>query len=114
MKQERGISTDCATAVLDLIKNHKGRFVTAWFRKKNQPTVIRKMNFRLGVTKGVTGAGMKFNPFEKGLLPVAEMITAKDKLGHFQGQGFQRRMVNIPGLLKLRFNGKEIIVPENF
>lgn len=37
---------------------------------------LRTMQCRLGVSKGVTGAGMAYDPEEKGLLPVYDMAHA--------------------------------------
>ena len=54
--------------VKDLIKTSKGRFFTVIFTKKNGET--REMNCRLGVKKGLTGEGMKYNPSDYNLMVV--------------------------------------------
>jgi hypothetical protein len=55
---------------------------------------LRRMKARLGVSKGVTGEGLKFDPESRGLLPVYEI----DK-GQF-------RMININTIKRLKFKGQ--------
>ena len=61
------------------------------FIKKNGD--LRKMAARLSVKKGVTGAGLKFDPREKGLLVAYDM-----------NNGF--RMINIDTLQSLSIRGQ--------
>lgn len=55
----------------ELINKSKGKIFTVTFRKKNGE--LRIMNCRLGVSKGVNGKGMAYNPSLKGLKPVFDM-----------------------------------------
>lgn len=71
----------------DFIQSTNGRIFTATYKKKDASE--RTMNCRLGVRKGVTGAGMKYNPAEYNLIPVYDM----------QNNGF--RMVNLSTITKL-------------
>jgi len=74
----------------DIIQNSKGKIFTATYIKKdNSPRV---MNCRLGVHKGVTGVGMKYNPDDYNLIPVYDM----------QNKGF--RMVDVDTLLSIRID----------
>ena len=57
------------------IKNSKGQIFTATFVKKDGSN--RDMNCRLGVKKGINGKGLKYNAFEKLLMPVYD-VQKKD------------------------------------
>lgn len=52
----------------EAIKSTRGRWFVAEFVKKDGS--LRRMNARTGVRKGITGAGLKFAPSEKGLQTV--------------------------------------------
>lgn len=54
-----------------IIKGTRGKIFSATFIKKDG--TLRKMTARLGVKKGVTGEGLKFNPRERSLVVVYEM-----------------------------------------
>jgi hypothetical protein len=56
---------------LKLIKASGGKTFGVTFTKKNGEE--RKMNARLGVKKGVTGVGMKYNPAEHNLITAFDM-----------------------------------------
>lgn len=63
--------------IKDLILSTKGRFFTVVFLKKDgEPRV---MVCRTGVKKGLTGKGMSYNPLEKNLLPVYDVIKSKQE-----------------------------------
>lgn len=69
------------------------KFFSVEFIKKDGS--LRKMVARLGVTKGVTGEGMKYDPISKGLLPVYDV----------QKQAY--RMININTIQSLKVKGKK-------
>ena len=73
-----------------LIQNSKGRIFTVKFTKKDNST--RVMNCRIGVKKGVTGEGMKYNPNDHNLIPVYDM----------QAKGY--RMISVDTLQSLVMN----------
>lgn len=50
-----------------------GRIFKIQFEKKDG--TIRNMACRRGVNKGVTGNGLKYNPLEKALMPVFDMVV---------------------------------------
>jgi hypothetical protein len=54
----------------------------------------RHMVCRLNVSKGVTGEGLKFDPLEKGLLPVYDL----------QKDGF--RMINLDTIISITARGE--------
>lgn len=66
------------TFVTEVFRNYikmvgnNGRFFSVTFIKRTDNTT-RHMVCRLGVKKGITGTGMKFDPVEKGLLPVFDV-----------------------------------------
>lgn len=78
--------------VKEFVKNNK--IFTATFVKKDGS--VRVMNCRRGVTKGVKGVGMSYDPYEKNLLPVYDM-----QKGAF-------RMININTITELKGNGQTI------
>lgn len=88
--------------MLDLIKTFNtyeqfkyslgGQIFSVEFIKKDGS--LRKMVARLGVQKHVTGEGLKFDPIQKGLLPVFDM--------HKKAY----RMININTIQSLKCGGK--------
>tara|TARA_B100000749_G_C17989396_1_gene286572 strand:+ start:74 stop:370 length:297 start_codon:yes stop_codon:yes gene_type:complete len=81
----------------DLIKGSKGRVFGVQFIKRSTGEV-RKMSARTGVSKYVTGEGLKFSPSKKNLIAVFDMNK----------QGY--RMINLEGLTSLRLNGSTMEV----
>ncbi len=77
---------------VDLIKGSKGKVFGVQFIKRSTGEV-RNMSARTGVTKYVTGEGLKFSPSKKNLIAVFDMNK----------QGY--RMINLEGLTSLRING---------
>ena len=73
------------------IEQTKGKFFTVKFIKKDG--TLRKMTCRTGVSKGVTGKGLDFDPKEKGL----RVVWAMDAEGY--------RMINLAQVTELKFNG---------
>lgn len=71
-----------------------GKAFSVEFVKKNGE--LRKMNARLGVNKGKSGKGMKYEPTKRGLLPVYDM----------QKQGF--RMINFDTIQRVVIHGRVI------
>ena len=77
----------------DVIKIvNDGKIFGATFVKKDG--TIRVMNCRRGVSKGVTGVGLKFNPQDKQLLGVFDM------------QKDQHRFINLETLSQIRHGGE--------
>ena len=76
--------------VIKMVNN--GRIFGATFIKKDG--TIRVMNCRRGVSKGVTGEGLKFNPQDKQLLGVFDM------------QKNQHRFINLQTLSQIRHGGQ--------
>lgn len=70
-----------------------GRIFTVEFTKRTDGS-HRVMNCRRGVSKGVTGIGLAFDPGPKALLPVYDL----------QADGY--RFVSLDSLIALRLNGK--------
>jgi|TARA_R110002020_G_scaffold58337_6_gene159868 hypothetical protein len=52
--------------VLNAINQSKGKFFTVEFKKRTNGE-DRTMLCRTGVSKGVTGSGLRFNPLDRGL-----------------------------------------------
>ena len=77
---------------VDLIKGSKGKVFGVQFIKRSTGEV-RNMSARTGVTKYITGEGLKFSPSKKNLIAVFDMNK----------QGY--RMINLEGLTSLRLNG---------
>ena len=89
------ILTSPQTKEEQLINNTSdGKIFSATFVKKDG--TLRTMNCRRGVSKGVSGKGMSFDPLSKGLLTVFDM----------QKKSF--RMINLNTLIEAKVNGKTI------
>ena len=76
--------------VIEIVND--GRVFSATFVKKDG--TLRVMNCRRGVSKHVTGTGLKFNPQDKQLLGVFDMH--KD----------QHRFINLQTLTQIRAGGE--------
>ena len=76
--------------------NSVGRIFFVEFTKKDGS--LRRMTARLGVKKGVTGKGMRYDPTAYGLLPVFDMDKA------------QWRMINLNTLKQLHLNHEKLAV----
>ena len=83
--------------VREIVSNTNGQFFNVEFKKRTTGE-LRNMTARVGVSKYITGEGLKYNAKEKDLLPVYDMIT----------KGY--RMVSIDGITQLRANGETYIV----
>ena len=81
---------------LEKLYESAGRIFYAEFVKKDGS--LRRMTARLGVHKGVTGKGMRYNPLERGLLPVFDMDRA------------DWRMVNLNTLQRLSVDHERYLV----
>jgi hypothetical protein len=77
------------------IDRTNGKFFTVKFIKKDG--TLRKMTCRTGVSKGVTGKGLAFEPKEKGL----KVVWSTDAEGY--------RMINLAQVTEITFNGETTI-----
>ena len=77
-----------------MMEKSNGKIFTVCFIKKTDGT-YREMNARIGVTKGVTGQGKKFNDADYGLLTVYDM----------QKRAF--RSVSLRNIVALRTKGNQ-------
>jgi hypothetical protein len=87
------------TTAKQYIYESKGQIFSVTFRKKNGE--IRDMNCRRGVSKYVTGEGLKFNPASRNLVNVFDM------------QKRAYRFININTLMQVRCNGNVYKVQDN-
>jgi hypothetical protein len=81
------------TALQMIERAADGRIFSIEFRKRTDGTV-RRMTCRRGVTKGVTGSGMSYDPTSKGLLCVYDL----------QEKDF--RHISLDRLIGLRMGGE--------
>jgi len=74
----------------------------------------RSMTARVGVSKGVTGAGMKYDPKKHKLLIVSEFVSVseRDKRGQFVSNDgkAQFRAIPVDGIKRLKIGGTEYTV----
>ena len=84
------VKTITPSEVIKIVND--GKIFGATFVKKDG--TIRVMNCRRGVSKGVTGEGLKFNPADKQLLGVFDM------------QKDQHRFINLETLSQIRHGGE--------
>ena len=96
----------------DLVRNSNGKLVSVTFIKRSTGS-RRRMVCRVGVSKGVTGEGKKFNARDHDLLTVHEFVTDPDTTrgegGKFAGGGnmtTQFRHIPIEGIVEVRTGGK--------
>ena len=78
--------------IAEMIKGTKGRFFSVSFVKKDGS--IRNMTARLGVSKGIKGGGLKFNPSDRDLM----VVWAMDKENY--------RMINLKTIRAIKFKNK--------
>ena len=78
---------------VDIVKANHNKIFSVKFIKKDGS--IRDMNARLGVKKGVTGAGMAYDPSDYGLLTAFDM------------QKSEFRMINLNTVLEAKIGGEE-------
>lgn len=74
---------------VELIANSKNIFGATHIKRTNKE--IRVGSYKLGVSKGTNGNGLKYNPSSKNLIPVYDM-----------NKGF--RMLDIDGLTELKID----------
>jgi len=89
---------DRETAI-QMIKESKGKIFGVMFVKRTTGD-IRTMSARLGVAKGVTGEGLKYDPESKQLLTVYDMHKK------------QYRMLNTETLSQLNMQGHEYSIAQ--
>ena len=77
---------------IEMIKNSNGKIFGVRFIKRTNGE-MRTMSARRGVSKGVTGEGLKYDPESKQLLTVYDM----NKQGH--------RMINTNDIMNVRISG---------
>jgi hypothetical protein len=91
----------------NLITSSKGRMLTVKFTKKDG--TVRKLNGRLGVSKGVQGTGRANN--DPNLIRIAEM--RRNERGHFlEHDASNFRAFRIERLFGLSIGGQEFEVIE--
>ena len=73
-----------------------GRIFFVEFVKKDGS--LRRMTARLGVKKGITGKGMRYDPAAYGLLPVYDMDLSA------------WRMINLGTLKRLSFDHRRFVI----
>jgi hypothetical protein len=96
----------------EMIRGTNGKLFGVTFIKRSTGSK-RRMTARLGVSKGVTGEGQKFNPRDHDLITVHEFVTdpntSRDEKGHFSGAGSMAthfRNIAIEGITEVRIGGK--------
>ena len=83
-----------------LIQSQGNSFFSVKFVKKDK--TVREMNCRLNVKKHLKGGELKYNPFERGLIPVFDAVS----------RGY--RMINIETLLELNCNKESYKITDNY
>lgn len=84
-----------------ILTNYKeGTIFTVVFYKRGN-NMLRVMNCRKGVRKGVTGQGMSYDPKQYDLLPVYDVQIAKElkKQGNTKDKAF--RMISLERVTKI-------------
>lgn len=97
MRQIHQITRERASEFLT--SETQGRFFSAFFYKKD--LTLREMVCRRGVKKGLAGGVLRYDPAQRGLLPVYDMQV---KVGN------ARRMVNLDTLVSFNIGGETFII----
>jgi len=99
-----------------LIRNSAGKIFCVIVTKRSTGS-LRRMTGRVGVRKGVTGAGPQYNAKDHDLIRVSEFVTSentlRNKKGQFSGNGntkVQFRAIAIEGIRSLKIGGKSFTV----
>lgn len=93
-------------------RTRDGQLFTVDFIKRGTGE-LRTMNARRGVSKGVKGVGMSYNPEEHNLLTVYDMQVLDPKASHNRGKSEEEiqkgafRSINLEALVGLRMDGKK-------
>ena len=95
------------TQAADKIATSKGRYFSVLFAKKDGS--LRKLVGRVGVRKGVTGQGLKFDPSVRGLRVVNETVIETEGTQH-RTVAQQFRLINLNTLRRLNINGKRYAI----
>lgn len=91
--------------VRDKIKSiKKGKIFSIKFIKKDGS--VRTLSTMNGTTKGVTGRGMAYEPAERGLLPMYDLIQARKTKDPKQSW----RMVNVNTVKQIIVDGTCIVI----
>src|SRR5271170_314006 len=85
-----------------LDETNDGRIFSVQFIKRTD-NALRPMACRRGVTKGVTGVGMKFDPAEYALAVVYDMNKVKNPEQPQDKGAF--RMINLETILSVKLHG---------
>ena len=80
--------------VVNVIKGSEGKIFRIDFIKRTTGE-LRTMVCRIGVSKGITGEGLKFNPNKQGLQVVWDM------------QKENYRMINLDAVISIKLSGQE-------
>jgi hypothetical protein len=96
------------TQAADKIATSKGKYFGVTFEKKDG--TLRHMVGRIGVRKGTTGQGLKFDPAVRGLRVVNETVIERGEDRLCRTTANQFRMVNVETLRSLRLGGKKYLV----
>ncbi len=90
-----------------LMTDTQGKIFSVDFIKKDG--TLRHMVCRLGVSKGVTGVGLRFDPLAKNLLPVFDIEKARehkqDGLDDETSAKRSYRMINLETVQQLTVSG---------
>lgn len=101
------ISKSEAVQILNSYKS--GKIFTVTFIKRGDGKT-RVMNCRKGVSKGVSGQGMKYDPQTRGLIPVYDMQIAATlkRQGITEAKAF--RMISVEGVTEIKLRGNTYVV----
>lgn len=83
--------------VMEFLTNETGGRIFSCYFQKNDGT-MRAMVCRRGVTKGLAGGELRYDPKPRLLVPVFDMLSR------------ERRMVNVAGLVSFRVSGESFLV----
>jgi len=106
------ITAAAATTLLESTRAQGSIFSVTFVKRTTGET--RQMNARLGVSKGVTGVGMAYDPKSKNLMACYDVQKAQE----MKAQGMDEveaakksyRMINLDDILSLKVGGEAYTV----
>lgn len=98
-----------SSEAIRLIRSARGKYFTVGFQKRKDNS-FRTMTCRIGVRKGVNGAGKSFDEESHDLVTVSETVRERDSMGRIRTLGTQFRHFGIERLRTLTIGGEEYSV----
>lgn len=85
-------------ALYNFLQQKRSMFEVVFIKRTNGE--VRHMNAMVGVKKHLAGGELKFNPFDRGLIPVYDVKVKEE------GKGY--RFINVDDLISITIDGYKL------